>query len=105
MVFPHTEWGKHNVMARAYAAKLERDMLCRFYDYVARNSDVKYMHWNMRDGNYGFAAIDHRSRVLEVLNIIETNDDRKIDLSRLLIDIYGKGYSSHPRIDSLLKLK
>lgn len=83
---------------------LEKDMLSRFYDYLGTNADVRYLHWNMRDGNYGFAAIDHRSRVLEVQNIVEINDDRKSDLSRLLIDMYGKHYSSHPRIDSLLKM-
>jgi hypothetical protein len=25
---------------------------------------MKYVHWNMRDVNYGFQAIEHRFRVL-----------------------------------------
>ena len=32
---------------------LERKMLSEFYDYVERLGDVKYLHWNMRDANYG----------------------------------------------------
>ena len=30
------------------------------------------------------------------------SDDKKIDLSRLLIDIYGTGYIGHPRLETLL---
>ena len=30
------------------------------------------------------------------------DDDRKVDLSRLLIDIYGVGYTEHPRLTTLL---
>jgi hypothetical protein len=80
---------------------LERQMLSEFYEYVARLGDVKYLHWNMRDANYGFAAIEHRYRVLGGTPI-EIDDSKKVDLSRLLIDIYGNSYMRHRRLESLL---
>jgi hypothetical protein len=62
---------------------------------------MRYLHWNMRDANYGFAAIEHRYRVLGGSPII-IDDDKKTDLARLLIDIYGVGYTGHPRLETLL---
>jgi hypothetical protein len=43
--------------------KLERKMLDEFYSHVGSHRGMKYLHWNMRDINYGFAAIDHRYKV------------------------------------------
>jgi hypothetical protein len=59
------------------------------------------LHWNMRDINFGFAAIEHRFRVLKGEPII-VDDGKKIDLARLLIDIFGVGYIGHPRLETLL---
>jgi hypothetical protein len=55
-----------------------------------------------RDINYGFAAIEHRHKVLEGEPYI-LPDERKIDLSRLLIDIYGVCYIGHPRLEKFDK--
>jgi hypothetical protein len=82
---------------------LEREMLERFYAHVGGHKGMKYIHWNMRDINYGFAAIEHRFRVLGGDPVI-IDDDKKLDLARLLIDIYGVGYADHPRLEQLLKL-
>jgi hypothetical protein len=51
---------------------------------------------------YGFPAIEHRFRVLGGDPVI-VDDDKKIDLARLLIDIYGVGYAGHPRLEKLLE--
>jgi hypothetical protein len=80
---------------------LERQMLDAFYQHVGSHKGMKYLHWNMRDINYGFAAIEHRHRVLKGTPII-IEDDRKIDLARLFIDTYGVGYTGHPRLETLL---
>jgi hypothetical protein len=81
---------------------LEREMLKTFYDHVGGYRGAKYLHWNMRDVNYGFAALEYRYRVLGGQPIV-IEDDRKFDLSRMLIDIYGTGYIGHPRIENLLE--
>ena len=87
----------------AHYDELEREMLDAFYFHVGGHRGMKYLHWNMRDANYGFAAIEHRCRVLGGLPVI-IEDERKADLGRLLIDIYGTGYAAHPRLESLLRM-
>ncbi len=80
---------------------LERQMLDAFYTYIGKFLGMKYVHWNMRNSNYGFAAIEHRYRVLGGDPVI-ISDDKKIDLARILIDIYGREYIEHPRLESLM---
>jgi hypothetical protein len=80
---------------------LEREMLADFFAHLGSHRGMKYLHWNMRDANYGFQAIEHRCHVLGEQPFVIEND-KKIDLSRLLIDIYGVGYIGHPRMEHLL---
>lgn len=82
---------------------LERKMLGAFYEHVGGHKGMRYLHWNMRDVNYGFAALEHRYRVLGGSPII-LEDEKKVDLARLLIDIYGVGYTGHPRLQTLLAM-
>ena len=83
--------------------RCERAMLDDF-DKFAREHQKAYtwLHWNMRDANYGFEAIAHRHRVLGG-EPVEFTDERKLDLSPTLIDIYGKNYTGHPRIEWLFR--
>ena len=84
---------------------LEREMLQEFYRHLRSFQQMKYLHWNMRDSNYGFQAIEHRFRVLggsnDELHVVD--DNKKIDLARVLIDIYGLSYIGHPRLEKLPK--
>ncbi len=82
---------------------LERIMLDEFYRHVGAHQGMKYIHWNMRDINYGFAALEHRYRVLGGEPVVIA-DDKKFDLARILIEIYGVGYAKNPRLASLLEL-
>lgn len=81
---------------------LERQMIDEFYSYISGYRASKFIHWNMRDINYGFAAIEHRHRVLGGDPIV-VEDNRKFDLARLMIDIYGVAYTGHPRLESIMK--
>ena len=78
-------------------------MLEEFSNHIASRQGVKYLHWNMRDVNFGFQALEHRASVhgIELHNIPETD---RHDLSRLMVDLYGVGYVGHPRLQSLLTL-
>ena len=84
---------------------LEREILQAFYRHLGNYQQMQYLHWNMRDSNYGFQAIEHRFRVLggtdEDLYIVD--DQNKTDLARLLVGIYGLRYIGHPRLEQLLK--
>lgn len=83
--------------------ELEKEMLAEYFDYIGRHSGFAFIHWNMRDINYGFAAIEHRYKVLggkpEVVP-----DSKKLDLPRILISLYGKNYIGHGKHGRLLTL-
>jgi hypothetical protein len=83
--------------------ELEREMLVDFFEYMRVNQHCKWLHWNMRDANFGFEALENRLRALgrEPFHLDERN---RFDLSRILIGIYGVGYVGHPRLEKLLEL-
>ena len=74
--------------------ELERDMLSGYFSFMEKNSDCTFIHWNMRDDNYGFGALEHRFRVLKGEPYVLQND-KKIDLARILVSLYGRNYASH----------
>lgn len=80
---------------------LEREMLEEYFAFVEHHANHSWLHWNMRDINFGFAALEHRYRVLSGNPVIIPDDD-KFDLARLVVDIYGVGYIGHPRLDQLV---
>jgi hypothetical protein len=82
--------------------RLERTMLDNFYEYMRQHQHCKWVHWNMRDMNYGFPAIAHRYKVLGGVPV-DIPESQLIDLARVLIAIYGPAYSGHPRLESLMK--
>ena len=45
---------------------LEKEMLSEYFEFVRSHQHFNWVHWNMRDINYGFAALEHRFRVLKV---------------------------------------
>lgn len=82
---------------------LEKSLLKKFMDYVSKHADKIWIHWNMRDENYGFHAIEHRAACLNVKQIVIIPDEKKIDLAVLLKDYYGNNYIEHPRLFSIAK--
>ncbi|RFZ81195.1 hypothetical protein DYU05_19610 [Mucilaginibacter terrenus] len=90
-----------NLIADNYD-ELEKVMLDEFYQFVDSHKRAKWIHLNMRDINYGFEAIAHRYSVLGGIPI-NIEDSAKIDIGKLLIDIYGNSYIGHPRIETLCR--
>jgi len=86
----------------SHCDELEKMMLDDFYKYVETHPHARWLHWNMRDINYGFSAISHRYIVLggQPISIHENNC---YDLARILKAIYGPLYISHPRMKSLVE--
>lgn len=74
--------------------ELEKAMLAGYFDFLRQHSSCRFLHWNMRDENYGFFALEHRFRTLGG-QPFELQDDRKVDLARVLVAIYGRQYASH----------
>lgn len=81
--------------------QFEKEMLEKYFDFVRTHLSHVWVHWNMRDSNYGFQAIEHRFKVLGGIPFL-IGEEEKCDLSRLLIQIYGKKYIGHPRLESLI---
>ena len=81
----------------------EKEMLTKFYEYVGLFATCKWVHWNMRDANFGFEAIAHRFRVLGG-NPVDITDANKVDLARLIYNFLGPDYVEHPRLYNLLKM-
>ena len=81
---------------------LERTMLDEFFQFIENHKRYYWIHLNMRDINYGFEAINHRYRVLDG-HPVEIEDNLKIDLGRLLVDLFGDHYIEHPRVESLCR--
>lgn len=73
---------------------LERDMLDGYFQFLASHVESTFIHWNMRDDNYGFSALEHRYRVLGGTPTI-LSDNRKLDLARELVTLYGRKYAPH----------
>lgn len=73
---------------------LELDMLKGYFSFIENHTESTFIHWNMRDDNYGFSALEHRFRVLKGTPVV-LQDNKKFDLARELITLYGKRYASH----------
>ena len=82
--------------------ELEKKMLREFYEFMKRHKTYDWIHWNMRDINYGFPALEHRYRVLNGTPE-ELDESRKYDLSRALVSIFGNNYIGHPRLVKLME--
>lgn len=82
---------------------LELKMLAEFSDYVNQHKDFKWIHWHMRDSNYGFEAIANRYRILNG-EPFEISEDRKYDFPLILERIYSYGYEKDLPNGKLLNL-
>ena len=75
-------------------------MLADFFKFLQENQGLTWVHWNMRDINYGFAALEHRFRVLGGSPTV-LREGKKFDLARALVALYGPSYTEHPRLTTL----
>ncbi|CAB5498948.1 hypothetical protein [Bathymodiolus thermophilus thioautotrophic gill symbiont] len=82
--------------------QLEKEMLKEYFEYLKENQGKTWIHWNMRDINYGFSALEHRFKALKgtPFLLIEV---KKFDLSKAMVSLYGIEYIEHPRLTKLIK--
>ena len=83
--------------------ELEKKMLSEFFDFLESHASYDWVHWNMRDINYGFAALEHRFKVLRGKPKTRLDESKKHDLSRIIVALYGPSYISHPRMKKLME--
>ena len=58
----------------------------------------------MSNVNYGFQAIEHRYKVLTHENACFVSDEKKFNLSKMILGVYGKDCVDHPRMPNLMEL-
>jgi len=83
--------------------ELEKKMLGEFYDFLESHASYDWVHWNMRDINYGFAALEHRFKVLRGKPKARLDESKKHDLSRINVALYGPSYIAHTRMKKLME--
>jgi hypothetical protein len=98
-----------NNISQTYNEEYEKQLLKKFYDHIFHdhikyNKNVKYIHWNGRDENFGIQNIE--SRFKELLPDIEIpfiKHENMYDLAKSLAEIYGKNYVvEHPRMENIM---
>jgi len=82
--------------------ELEKEMLEEYFNCANQNQGKMWVHWNMRDINYGFIALEHRLKALDGTPFILT-EGKKFDLARTMVSLYGLGYIGHPRLVKLIE--
>jgi len=84
--------------------RLEKRMLAEFFNFALRHEQSNWLHWKMRDINYGFPALEHRAKVLGINEPYHINDDKRMGMARLMVDLYSDNYIEHPRLEKLILL-
>lgn len=83
---------------------VELAVLQRFYRFVASHSRAVFLHWNMRDDIYGFPALEHRYKLLSGGPPTPIHESQRVDLARLLKEIYGSNYAPRPHLKSIAEM-
>lgn len=82
--------------------ELEKKMLENYFQVANKHQGKTWIHWNMRDIAYGFAALEHRLKVLGGTPFV-LPEDKKFDLARAMVALYGVSYIGHPRLVKLVE--
>ena len=83
---------------------LEGKMLKKFYSFLRENQSHLWVHWNMRDINFGFEAIAHRYKVLTGEDSPILPDENRVCLPALISAIYGYNYIDNPKMYNLMDM-
>lgn len=86
--------------------QLEKTMLEKFFQFARNKHTSIWLHWNMRNIHYGFETLFHRGRAKRISesNIPNIPDERRYNLSDIIIQKYGRDCVEHPRMLNLMQL-
>jgi hypothetical protein len=85
--------------------ELERGMLEEFYEDVRKARKTRWLHWNMRNEQYGFPALAHRFHSLggALVDVPDIPLARQINLAAVMKDTFGPRYAPDPRLPNLTR--
>lgn len=82
----------------------EPSLLGKFFDFIGKNRDRFYIHWNMTNPRYGFPAIASRYHELSGQNTGLLDQLTQFDLDSLIEARFGCRYIEHPKLTNLSAL-
>jgi len=83
---------------------IEKEMLSDFFKFAESQYDYIWLHWNMSNINYGFEALEHRYKVLTGKDAYKISEENKYNLSKLILNKYGKNCVDDPKMYNLMTL-
>jgi len=83
---------------------IEKVMLSDFFKFAESQYDYIWLHWNMSNINYGFEALEHRYKVLTGKDAYKISEENKYNLSKLILNKYGKNCVDDPKMYNLMNL-
>ena len=85
--------------------EIEKVMLTRFFEFVKkRGSRALWLHWNMRNINFGFETLEHRYSVLTGKKPTHIAEESRYNISSILSKKYGHNYAKDPKMLNLMEL-
>lgn len=85
-------------------AKIQKELLTQFNDFIKSHPDAKWIHWNMNNDIFGFGALHRISKTMNVNDPVSVTANQTINLSHLLSRVYGPSFCADPRMESLARL-
>ena len=85
--------------------EIEKVILERFFKFAeSKGEEVYWIHWNMKNINFGFEHLEHRYRILTKSEPFHINEKSRYNLTSMLNYKYGSNYAKHPKMLSLMEL-
>jgi hypothetical protein len=84
--------------------EIEKEMLSEFFKFAKEQYEYIWLHWNMRNSNYGFEALEHRYKVLTGEDAYHISEENRHDLYRSIVNKYGRDCVDHPKMKSFMEL-
>ncbi len=72
--------------------EIETELLNDFFEYVKINKEKMWLHWNMKNNNFGFSAIENRFSELNG-KPYHLEESKQINISALLKKRYGTNFA------------
>ena len=80
---------------------IEKTILVDYNRFLKKVSTANFIHWNMRDAQYGFNALENKSKSYKIKPTI-INDKFKFDFARILTLAYGRNPVNPLKLDTFL---
>jgi len=84
--------------------EIEKVMLESFFEFAQSHFDHYWLHWNMSNINYGFEGLEHRYNVLANKMPYHVDEEKRINLSKLITYKYGNHCVDDPKMVNLMEL-